>query len=85
MHAAWWHGSASTIISTSSPRASRKASKLLAALERAAAERHLHTVRLDTHASLAAALQLYRTSGYHAIPRFNDNPYARHWFEKALD
>ncbi|HEX3844206.1 MAG TPA: GNAT family N-acetyltransferase [Steroidobacteraceae bacterium] len=61
------------------------ARKRLGALERAAAERHLHTVRLDTHASLAAALQLYRTSGYQAIPRFNDNPYAHHWFEKTLD
>jgi ribosomal protein S18 acetylase RimI-like enzyme len=61
------------------------ARKLLGALERAAAERHLHTVRLDTHASLAEALQLYRTSGYREIPRFNDNPYAHHWFEKMLD
>ena len=58
---------------------------LLAALERAARERHLRTVRLDTHSSLAEALQLYRTSGYHEIPRFNDNPYAHHWFEKTLD
>ena len=61
------------------------ARKLLGALERAAAERHMHTVRLDTHASLAEALQLYRTSGYHPIQRFNDNPYAHHWFEKALE
>jgi len=61
------------------------ARKLLAALERAARERRLHTVRLDTHSSLAEALRLYRTSGYYDIPRFNDNPYAHHWFEKALD
>lgn len=61
------------------------ARKLLAALEGAARERHLRAVRLDTHSSLAEALQLYRTSGYREIPRFNDNPYAHHWFEKALD
>ena len=61
------------------------ARSLLAALERAARERHLRTVRLDTHSSLVEALQLYRTSGYREIARFNDNPYARHWFEKALD
>jgi ribosomal protein S18 acetylase RimI-like enzyme len=61
------------------------ARKLLAALERAARERHLRAVRLDTHSSLAEALQLYHTSGYREIPRFNDNPYAHHWFEKVLD
>ena len=58
--------------------------KLLGALEHAARERRLLTVRLDTHASLAEALHLYRTSGYREIPRFNDNPYAHHWFEKTL-
>jgi hypothetical protein len=31
------------------------------------------------------ALQLYRSSGYHEIARYNDNPYAQHWFEKDLD
>ena len=59
--------------------------KLLEALEGAARDRGLHAVRLDTHSSLAEALALYRTSGYREMPRFNDNPYARHWFEKALD
>ena len=58
--------------------------KLLEALEHAARERGFTAVRLDTHSSLAEALQLYRTSGYREIPRFNDNPYAYHWFEKAL-
>jgi ribosomal protein S18 acetylase RimI-like enzyme len=61
------------------------ARKLLAALEQAARERRLRMVRLDTHSSLAEALQLYRTAGYREIPPFNDNPYAHHWFEKALD
>ena len=70
-----------------SPRARGRgvARKLLAALEEAARERHLSAVRLDTHSSLAEAQRLYRTSGYREIPRFNDNPYAHHWFEKALD
>jgi len=58
--------------------------KLLESLERAATEKGLRAVRLDTHSSLTQALELYRTSGYREIPRFNDNPYARHWFEKAL-
>ena len=58
--------------------------KLLVALEHAARERGLLTVRLDTHSSLAEALRLYRTAGYREIARFNDNPYAHHWFEKTL-
>ncbi|MGA7540172.1 MAG: GNAT family N-acetyltransferase [Steroidobacteraceae bacterium] len=59
--------------------------KLLEALERAARDRELRAVRLDTHSSLAEAHKLYRASGYREIPRFNANPYARLWFEKALD
>jgi ribosomal protein S18 acetylase RimI-like enzyme len=59
--------------------------KLLAALESAARERRLRAIRLDTHSSLAEALRLYRAAGYREIPRFNDNPYAHHWFEKTLD
>lgn len=59
--------------------------KLLEALEQAARDRNLRSVRLDTHSSLVQALQLYRTAGYREIARFNDNPYAQHWFEKALD
>lgn len=59
--------------------------RLLGALEHAARDRSLRAVRLDTHSSLAEALRLYQTAGYREIPRFNDNPYAHHWFEKALD
>lgn len=61
------------------------ARKLLAALESAARERRLRAIRLDTHSALAEALRLYRAAGYREIPRFNDNPYAHHWFEKTLD
>jgi DNA-binding MarR family transcriptional regulator len=58
--------------------------RLLAELERAARARKLRTIRLDTNGSLAEALRLYRACGYHEIARYNDNPYAQHWFEKAL-
>ena len=44
----------------------------------------MRAVRLDTNRSLREALQLYRASGYREIARFNDNPYAHHWFEKSL-
>jgi len=58
--------------------------RLLAELEQAARARKLRTVRLDTHSSLAEALRLYRAAGYREIARYNDSPYAQHWFEKSL-
>ena len=41
-------------------------------------------VRLDTNRSLTEAQALYRSAGYVEVPRFNDEPYAHHWFEKRL-
>ena len=41
-------------------------------------------LRLDTNASLKEAQALYRLEGFVEVPRFNDKPYAHHWFEKAL-
>ena len=44
-----------------------------------------HTrVVLDTNASLTEAIAMYERSGYRAIARYNDNPYAQHWFAKDL-
>lgn len=59
--------------------------KLLQGLERMAGKRKLKMIRLDTHESLTEAQRLYRNAGYREIDRFNDNPYAHHWFEKTLD
>lgn len=42
-------------------------------------------VLLDTNACLTEAISMYRALGYHDIERYNDNPYAHHWFEKALN
>jgi DNA-binding MarR family transcriptional regulator/GNAT superfamily N-acetyltransferase len=58
--------------------------RLLAELEKVARSRKLRTLRLDTNGSLAEALRLYHTAGYREIPRYNDNRYAQHWFEKTL-
>jgi ribosomal protein S18 acetylase RimI-like enzyme len=58
--------------------------KLLEVLERSALERGMRALRLDTNASLSEALRLYQSAGYREIDRFNDNPYAQHWFEKTL-
>lgn len=58
--------------------------RLLAALEDAAIELDCRVLRLDTSARLTEALALYRSSGYHEIPAYNDNLYAADWFEKRL-
>lgn len=59
--------------------------RLLVELERFAKSRRMRAIRLDTNASLTEALALYRSAGYREISRFNDNPYAHHWFEKSLN
>jgi DNA-binding MarR family transcriptional regulator/GNAT superfamily N-acetyltransferase len=60
------------------------AGRLLDALERHAAGRGHAAVRLYTNRSLDEAKALYRARGYQEIPRYNDDPYANHWFEKRL-
>jgi DNA-binding MarR family transcriptional regulator/GNAT superfamily N-acetyltransferase len=58
--------------------------RLLGDLEaRAAALGYTHT-RLDTNTSLHEAIAMYESAGYRKIDRYNDNPYARLWFEKVL-
>ena len=42
------------------------------------------TVRLDTNSVLTEAIAMYRSAGYQPIERYNDNPFARCWFEKRL-
>jgi DNA-binding MarR family transcriptional regulator/GNAT superfamily N-acetyltransferase len=60
------------------------ARRMLRTLEAAAREKGLKTLRLDTNRALTEAHALYRSEGYREIARFNDNPYAHHWFEKRL-
>lgn len=58
--------------------------RLLAELEvRSRALGH-HRVRLDTSRALPEAIAMYRRAGYTEIDRYNDNPYAHHFFEKPL-
>lgn len=59
-------------------------SQLLEHLESLSAELGHRIVRLDTNDTLTEALALYRRRGYREIERYNDNPYARCWFEKTL-
>jgi GNAT superfamily N-acetyltransferase len=58
--------------------------RLLHALERRAHELGYRMIRLETEKSLGEARQLYRSAGYREVPRFNDELYAHHWFEKSL-
>jgi DNA-binding MarR family transcriptional regulator/GNAT superfamily N-acetyltransferase len=58
--------------------------RILDALEEQAAALGHRRVRLDTNRSLDEAKAMYRGRGYTEIPRYNDNPYANHWFEKRL-
>ena len=53
-------------------------------LEAAARDMGLRTLRLDTNRALTEAHALYRKEGFREVARFNDNPYAHHWFEKRL-
>ena len=60
------------------------ARRMLRTLEAAAREKGFKTLRLDTNRALTEAHALYRSEGYREVARFNDNPYAHHWFEKRL-
>jgi DNA-binding MarR family transcriptional regulator/ribosomal protein S18 acetylase RimI-like enzyme len=59
--------------------------RLITELETRARDHGVSVLRLDTNHSLAEAIALYRSSGYLEVPRFNDEPYSDHWFEKVLD
>jgi DNA-binding MarR family transcriptional regulator len=58
--------------------------RLLAELERCAAEHGARMVRLETNRALVEAIAMYRSAGYREVPAFNDEAYAHHWFEKRL-
>ncbi|WP_246195677.1 GNAT family N-acetyltransferase [Halopolyspora algeriensis] len=58
--------------------------RLLAALETHAREYGCSRVRLDTAAELEEARALYASAGYVEIDAYNENSYARHWFEKDV-
>jgi DNA-binding MarR family transcriptional regulator len=58
--------------------------RLLQELQARARASGYRVARLETQRSLKEAQQLYRSTGYREVPPFNDEPYAHHWFEKAL-
>jgi DNA-binding MarR family transcriptional regulator/GNAT superfamily N-acetyltransferase len=58
--------------------------RLLDVIEARASQSGLHTLRLETNASLTEAIAMYRARGYREVPAFNAEPYAHHWFAKDL-
>lgn len=61
------------------------ARRVLHELEALGREAGLEILRLDTNRVLLEAQAMYRREGYREIARYNDNPYAQHWFEKKLE
>ena len=58
--------------------------RILSELEERARAAGATAVRLDTNRNLTEAISMYRSSGYEEIPRYSDEHYAHHWFEKSL-
>jgi DNA-binding MarR family transcriptional regulator/N-acetylglutamate synthase-like GNAT family acetyltransferase len=58
--------------------------RLMDAAETAARELAIKVLRLDTNSALSEARQLYLSSGWREIERFNDDPYPDLFFEKRL-
>ncbi|MCP3382553.1 MULTISPECIES: helix-turn-helix domain-containing GNAT family N-acetyltransferase [unclassified Bradyrhizobium] len=58
--------------------------RLMDAAEDTARTLGIALLRLDTNSALPEAGQLYRTTGWREIPRFNDDPYPDLFFEKPL-
>lgn len=58
--------------------------RLLARLEDEARAAGRTRVVLDTNETLLEARSLYLSAGYTEIERYNDNPYATHFFAKDL-
>ena len=58
--------------------------RLLTTLEQLARDSGASVVQLETNDALVEAIALYRSAGYEEVPAFNDEPFAHHWFAKAL-
>jgi DNA-binding MarR family transcriptional regulator/GNAT superfamily N-acetyltransferase len=77
-------GEIKRVWTASSVRGIGIATRLMNALEDLAREVGFAALKLDTNKTLTEAHALYRKRGYREIGRYNDNPYAHHWFEKGL-
>ena len=78
------HGEIKRMWVAASARGLGLGTKILLHLEELARQRGLTLLRLETNKALTEAQSLYRRHGFREVPAFNDEPYAHHWFEKAL-
>jgi DNA-binding MarR family transcriptional regulator/GNAT superfamily N-acetyltransferase len=78
------HGEIKRMWVTTSSRGLGIGRRILERLEDLARERRLPVLRLETNKTLTEAQSLYKSCGYREVSRFNNEPYAHHWFEKAL-
>jgi len=60
------------------------AKRLMSEIEQTASALNIPTLRLDTNSALPEAVAMYQNAGWTEIPRFNDDPYPDHFFEKQL-
>lgn len=60
------------------------AQRLMSEIETCARASGLIRLVLDTSRYLPKAIDFYRQQGWQEIARYNDNPYAHHFFEKRL-
>jgi DNA-binding MarR family transcriptional regulator/GNAT superfamily N-acetyltransferase len=60
------------------------ASRIMDRLEQIAAAAGFARILLDTNRALVEARAMYLKRGYVEIARYNDNPYADHWFERVI-
>lgn len=60
------------------------ATALMDWLESRAANEGFKVIRLDTNGTLKEAQALYAKRGYREIDRYNDNPFAEHFYEKLV-
>lgn len=58
--------------------------RLIDEAEKQARQTGVRVIRLETNRTLREAIALYRRCGYIEVDAFNAEPYAHHWFEKAL-
>lgn len=58
---------------------------LMKRAEQVAVELGVRRLRLDTNRALKEAFEFYRRTGWTEVGRFNDDPYADHFFEKVID
>jgi DNA-binding MarR family transcriptional regulator/N-acetylglutamate synthase-like GNAT family acetyltransferase len=59
-------------------------SRVLHRLEERSRQLRHRAVRLDTNGTLSEAIAMYEGAGYRRIERYNDNPFATHFFEKTF-